>query len=195
MASMFRAYNALLIRRPFASQCATAAVLFGAGDVIAQQVIEGKGKNHDSMRTLRLSFYGGAMFGPAITAWYIFLGRLTFKSPTRGVIYRVWLDQFVITPVIVGAFFASMATLEGKPFEAKARIQEKYSPTLIRNWGVFIPTQLINFWIVPPQWRFGVVGVVSLFWNTYLSAVNASDSSVEKVDEVIEKEVKEIVHA
>jgi hypothetical protein len=29
------------------AQCATAAVLFGAGDVIAQQVIEKKGKEHD----------------------------------------------------------------------------------------------------------------------------------------------------
>jgi len=30
-----------------AVQCATAAVLFGAGDVVAQQAVEGKGKQHD----------------------------------------------------------------------------------------------------------------------------------------------------
>jgi protein Mpv17 len=29
------------------AQCATAAVLFGAGDVIAQQAVEKKGKQHD----------------------------------------------------------------------------------------------------------------------------------------------------
>jgi protein Mpv17 len=28
-------------------QCITAAVMFGAGDVIAQQAVEGKGKKHD----------------------------------------------------------------------------------------------------------------------------------------------------
>lgn len=28
-------------------QCLTAAVMFGAGDVIAQQAVEGKGKDHD----------------------------------------------------------------------------------------------------------------------------------------------------
>lgn len=35
------------MRRPMATQSVTAAVLFGAGDIVAQQAIEGKGKNHD----------------------------------------------------------------------------------------------------------------------------------------------------
>ena len=29
------------------TQCITAAVLFGAGDILAQQAVEGKGKKHD----------------------------------------------------------------------------------------------------------------------------------------------------
>jgi hypothetical protein len=29
------------------TQCITAAVLFGAGDVLAQQAVEGKGRKHD----------------------------------------------------------------------------------------------------------------------------------------------------
>jgi hypothetical protein len=37
----------MLIRRPMLAQCGTAAVLFGAGDIIAQQAVEGKGKEHD----------------------------------------------------------------------------------------------------------------------------------------------------
>jgi hypothetical protein len=63
------------------AQCVTAVALFGAGDIIAQQVVEKKGRNHDVsaanygvlhlvgrsspfpfpqfMRTARLSFYGG----------------------------------------------------------------------------------------------------------------------------------------
>jgi hypothetical protein len=67
MASLFRAYkyvlvlfaltsidivalfdSAALIRRPMVAQCGTAAVLFGTGDLIAQQGIEKKGlKRHD----------------------------------------------------------------------------------------------------------------------------------------------------
>ena len=36
-----------LLRRPMRTQCITAAVLFGAGDILAQQAVEGKGKDHD----------------------------------------------------------------------------------------------------------------------------------------------------
>ncbi|KAJ7193011.1 hypothetical protein GGX14DRAFT_479201 [Mycena pura] len=174
MATFFRAYNAMLIRRPMLAQCGTAAVLFGAGDIIAQQAVERKGKEHDFARTARLTFYGGAMFGPAMTKWYQLLNRIQFKSPTKGVIYRVWLDQCVLTPGAVVVFFGSMALLEGKPQEVVPRIGAvSYIPTLLRNWCVFVPTQIINFWFVPPHLRFLVVSVVSLFWNTYLSVANS----------------------
>ncbi|KAK6977918.1 hypothetical protein R3P38DRAFT_506549 [Favolaschia claudopus] len=193
MASFFRAYNALLIRRPMLAQCGTAAVLFSAGDILAQQAIERRGKQHDFARTARLTFYGGVMFGPVITKWIQFLNRLQFKNPTKGIIYRVWLDQFVLTPGAIVAFFTSMAVLEGKPNEIKSRIGAGYVPALLRNWGVFIPTQVINFWLVPPHLRFVVISVVSLFWNTYLSIANAAarrsaeaaieEKQVEKIEQ------------
>jgi len=174
MASLLRAYNTLLIRRPMATQCATATVLFGAGDVIAQQAIEKRGiKGHDYARTIRLSFYGGALFAPIMTKWYQGLNRLRFATPTRAVVYRVWLDQAVLTPAAVVFFFTSMTFLEGKGIdEAMQRVESAYIPTLLRNWAVFIPTQIVNFAFVPHHLRFFVVGVVSLFWNTYLSYAN-----------------------
>ncbi|KAI6115034.1 hypothetical protein EDD17DRAFT_1777755 [Pisolithus thermaeus] len=174
MASFLKLYNAALIRRPMLAQPATAAVLFGAGDIIAQQAIEQRGKNHDFLRTARLTFYGGAIFGPALTKWYQLLNRIKFSSPTKAVVYRVWLDQAILTPVAVGVFFGTMSILEGQGVSgAVERTRTAYEPTLIRNWMVFIPTQIINFSIVPHHLRFVVVSVVSLFWNTYLSAVNA----------------------
>ena len=43
--------SSLLLHRPLITQCITAAVLFGAGDVIAQQGVERKGVNgHDVSR-------------------------------------------------------------------------------------------------------------------------------------------------
>ncbi|KAH8107168.1 hypothetical protein BXZ70DRAFT_916685 [Cristinia sonorae] len=179
MASLLRAYNAALQRRPMLYQCATAGILFAGGDCIAQQAIERKGwKNHDLARTARLGFYGGCMFGPLLTKWLQTLNRLQFKTPLRAVVYRTYLDQGVFTPAVVAFFFGSMTALEGKGVsEAVDRIQENYVPTLIRNWGVFVPAQIINFALVPNHLRFVFVGVVSLFWNTYLSSVNAAKNA------------------
>ncbi|PIL26687.1 hypothetical protein GSI_11214 [Ganoderma sinense ZZ0214-1] len=88
--------------------------------------------------------------------------------------YKVYLDQFVFTPGVVALFFGSMTLLEGKSInDARERISEAYVPTLVRNWGVFIPTQIVNFAVVPTHLRFVTIGIVSLFWNAYLSSVNA----------------------
>ncbi|TFY75678.1 hypothetical protein EWM64_g8335 [Hericium alpestre] len=188
MASLFRAYSSALTRRPYLVQSATALTLFGAGDVIAQQVIEKKGKNHDLARTVRLGFYGGVLFAPPITKWFQFLGRLKFASPTRAVVYRTWLDQALMAPLAVGWFFAWQALLEGEGVStAVDRMESAYVPTLLRNWGVFVPAQVLNFAVVPPQLRFAFIGVVSLFWNTYLSAVNAAQQQTlpELVDNMV----------
>ncbi|KIM37582.1 hypothetical protein M413DRAFT_448383 [Hebeloma cylindrosporum] len=180
MAHLLRSYNAVLLRRPMLTQCITAAVLFGAGDIVAQQAIEGKGKQHDFARTARLTFYGGVLFGPCMTKWYQFLNRINFPSPTKALVYRVWLDQALLTPVGVAFFYGSMSILEGKIQEAPARIEAAYIPTLIRNWAVYIPTQLINFSFTPPHLRLVVVSVVSLFWNSYLSASNARHEKAQR---------------
>lgn len=124
-----------LIQRPFLTQCLSSAVLFGAGDVLAQEAVEKRGwERYDvrfapfilslstiatshilssskknwwnnilitlqcfrpqPIRTLRLSLYGGAFFGPPVTKWFQFLGRLQFASPTKAVVYRVCFFLF-----------------------------------------------------------------------------------------------------
>ena len=61
-----------------------------------------------------------------------------------------------------------------------------YAPTMLRGWCVhliplspqpnllpyacrvvYTPTQIINFALVPPQFRYVFVSVVSLFWSTF----------------------------
>ncbi|KAH9931351.1 uncharacterized protein B0H18DRAFT_991349 [Fomitopsis serialis] len=177
MASFLKAFNASLVRRPMLTQCASSAVMFGIGDVLAQQAFEKKGTNHDFLRTARTAFYGGALFGPLLTKWLDVLNRIKVQSRVREVAYKVWLDQTVFTPAVVGFFFTSMTLLEGKSFsDAQDRLSTAYVPTLIRNWGVFVPTQIFNFALVPPQYRFFTIGTVALFWNAYLSAVNARNA-------------------
>ncbi|KAL6305752.1 hypothetical protein BKA93DRAFT_824853 [Sparassis latifolia] len=177
MAALLQSFNAALVRRPMLTQCATSAVLFGSGDVVAQQAFEQKGREHDFARTARLAFYGGAIFGPLLTKWLQLLNRISFASPIKGV---VWMDQTMFTPAVIGIFFGSMTFLEGKGVaQAQERISDAYVPTLVRNWGVFVPAQALNFALVPPHLRFVAVGAVSLFWNSYLSAVNARNARLE----------------
>ncbi|GAA6002557.1 hypothetical protein JCM10207_001181 [Rhodosporidiobolus poonsookiae] len=183
MASLFRAYNSALVRRPYIAGSATAAVLFGAGDVLAQQAIEKKGRQHDYMRTVRLSAYGGLIFAPIVTRFYGVLEGIKLQSAVTTTAARVALDQFALTPCMVSLFFTAQTFLEGKGVdEAKKRLEKSWWPTLQRNWGVWIPVQLANFSLVPPHMRLVVVNVVSLFWNAYLSYANSLSGPPKDTD-------------
>lgn len=51
---------------------------------------------------------------------------------------KVGLDQFVLTPVLVGLFFSTMSILEGKGIEgAKTKVKASWSATLVKNWALF----------------------------------------------------------
>lgn len=53
-------YQAKLVKRPLLTQVVTTAILFGTGDVIAQQAVDKKGlEKHDLARTGRMVLYGG----------------------------------------------------------------------------------------------------------------------------------------
>lgn len=53
-------YQAKLVSRPLLTQVVTTAILFGTGDVIAQQAVDKKGlEKHDLARTGRMFLYGG----------------------------------------------------------------------------------------------------------------------------------------
>jgi len=161
--------------------------LFGGGDAIAQQVVERRGREHDFIRTARQTFFGGVLFAPIMTKWYNLLNRMRFATPTKALIYRVYLDQLVLSPVAVVYFYSCMTLLEGKGVhDATERVKTAYIPTLLRNWSVFVPTQIVNFALVPGHLRFVFMGTVSLFWNTYLSFANMQAQRV--VSNVAESE-------
>ncbi|KAJ4481292.1 hypothetical protein J3R30DRAFT_3867278 [Lentinula aciculospora] len=196
MASVLRLYSAAFARRPMATQSATSAVIFGAGDFIAQQLVDKRGlQNHDFARTARFIFYGSCLFGPVLTKWHQFINRRPFTNPLRAVIYKVTLDQFIAAPcryshrvfevITVPMFFGSMSILEGRPGEAIPRIRNSYVSTLTRGWCLFIPAQVINFAFIPVSMRILFFSTVALCWNTYLSFFNAKQKQLQEPSEIL----------
>jgi len=57
---MLRWYRSKLKTSPLLTQAVTTGILFGTGDVLAQQAVERKGvEKHNLMRTARMAAYGG----------------------------------------------------------------------------------------------------------------------------------------
>ncbi|KNE65450.1 hypothetical protein AMAG_11076 [Allomyces macrogynus ATCC 38327] len=178
-------YNRALAAYPILTQSAATAVLFAAGDVLAQQGVEGKGlAGHEWARTGRLALFGLVVAGPALSHWYRFLDRrivLRNAHPLTTLSARVAMDQFVFSPVSVATFFTVNTLLEDGKLDMgklKTKLSATYSTALVNNWKVWIPVQYANFWFVPVQHRLLVVNTVALGWNTYMSNLNAKGSEI-----------------
>ncbi|KAL1984287.1 hypothetical protein VTN96DRAFT_9245 [Rasamsonia emersonii] len=170
---MLRWYQTKLAARPLLTPSITTAALFGAGDVLAQQLVDRKGfDKHDYARTGRMVMYGGAIFGPAATTWYGILQRnIVLKSTAATIVARVAADQALFTPTHLFCFLSSMSILEGNdPIE---KLQKSFWPTYRANLTLWPAVQLANFSIVPLEHRVLVVNLVSLGWNCFLSLVNS----------------------
>ncbi|XP_064267465.1 protein Mpv17 isoform X3 [Passer domesticus] len=139
MAALWRGCGRLLARRPGAKQALTAGALMGAGDVIAQQLVEQRGLHgHHCPRTLKMMAIGFCFVGPVVGSWYRILDWLIPGNTKVVAVKKVILDQ-------------------------------DYMDALMTNYCIWPPVQIANFYFVPLQHRLAVVQCVAIVWNCYLS--------------------------
>ncbi|KAJ5201400.1 Mpv17/PMP22 [Penicillium cinerascens] len=172
---MLRWYQSKLAKRPILTASITSAVLFGSGDVLAQQAVDRRGlEKHDFSRTGRMALYGGAVFGPVATVWFGFLQRhVVLKNTATTTFARVACDQILFAPVQLTCFLSSMAIMEGtSPVE---KWKASFAPAYKANLFVWPFVQGANFAFVPLELRVLVVNVVSLGWNCFLSLMNSGE--------------------
>ncbi|KAK3341324.1 hypothetical protein B0T25DRAFT_338213 [Lasiosphaeria hispida] len=173
---MLRWYTARLAARPLLTQAVTTSILFGIGDVAAQQLVEKRGlEKHEFARTARMALYGGVIFGPAAATWFQLLQRhVVLKSPNATILARVACDQGIFAPTFIGVFLGSMAVLEGS--SPSEKLSQTYREALLTNWMIWPFVQLFNFKVVPLHHRLLFVNTISIGWNCYLSYLNSASA-------------------
>ena len=79
------------------------------------------------------------------------------------------LDQLLYAPCFISVFILGINTLEGKASEAPEMIRKSLWSTMVVNWGVWTPAQMVNFYLMPLRYQVLFSNFVALIWNTYLS--------------------------
>ncbi|BCS17433.1 Mpv17/PMP22 family protein [Aspergillus puulaauensis] len=182
---MLQWYQRCLRSSPLLTQSVTTSVLFAAGDISAQQLIEKrKPEAHEWARTCRMACYGGLVFGPAASTWYrLIASQINFRDMRKTLLARVACDQLVFAPVATGVFLSSMALLEGA--DPRQKLDESYSTALGTNYLVWPMAQFVNFKFVPVQHQLLFVNVVSLGWNCFLSCLNSGSKEAIQHSQVL----------
>ncbi|XP_029893025.1 protein Mpv17 isoform X2 [Aquila chrysaetos chrysaetos] len=136
MAGLWRGCGRLLARRPGVAQALTAGALMGAGDVIAQQLVERRGlRGHHGPRTLKMMAIGFCFVGPVVGGWYKILDQLILGTTKVVAVKKMVLDQGAFAPCFLGCFLAITGAMNGLSVEENwAKIQQDYTDALLTNY-------------------------------------------------------------
>ena len=102
----------------------------------------------------------------------------SFFSPAAFV--SVLCDQLVFSPLFIGTFLSSLTILDGKLSEVVSRLKSGWLDSLLLNWKIWVPCQLVNFRFVPQNYQVLFANMVALVWNTGLSYMANREKKVNE---------------
>eukprot|EP00238_Polyblepharides_amylifera_P006151 CAMPEP_0196576168 /NCGR_PEP_ID=MMETSP1081-20130531/5500_1 /TAXON_ID=36882 /ORGANISM="Pyramimonas amylifera, Strain CCMP720" /LENGTH=173 /DNA_ID=CAMNT_0041894707 /DNA_START=309 /DNA_END=830 /DNA_ORIENTATION=+ len=167
----------------------TTASLGMTGDVVAQ-VLRHRSKSEvlkkqhpvaplpgfllDTQSFFKMATFGFFYYGPLQGVWYPYINNV---FPAAGGLasfaWKVFLNQAVLGPLVVGPVFAWTLCLEGRMDLFKGKLQHNMLPTLQAGWKFWIPAASINFWLIPLNYQILYMSSCGIVWNAILSAASA----------------------
>ncbi|XP_068792693.1 protein Mpv17 isoform X4 [Struthio camelus] len=120
------------------SSPAGTGALMGAGDVIAQQLVERRGlRGHQGRRTVKMTAIGFCFVGPVLGSWYKVLDRLIPGATKAVAVRKMLLDQGGFAPCFLGCFLAIAGAMNGLSVQENwSKIQQDYVDALLTNYCV-----------------------------------------------------------
>mmetsp|Transcript_38063 Transcript_38063/g.89083 ORF Transcript_38063/g.89083 Transcript_38063/m.89083 type:complete len:199 (-) Transcript_38063:264-860(-) len=182
-------YDRALTQRPTLANFVTAGFLAFVGDASCQLLVEQQ--KYDSRRAFSMiafsSCYQGAVCFHIYTHLYNCLvpeSRWWGRTQLRSGLSKSLLDNFVHVPFLyIPTFYASVGILQGQDFrEVGETLRSEMVSTVISCWVLWVPLQLLNFAVVPEQFRTMFVNVGCLVWNVYLSYQTKAARPVEMLE-------------
>lgn len=172
---------------PVVFGCAVTVVKTSVADIMAQKIIEGK-QDVDWRRNAGFCVFGFLYLG---LGQYWLYNKLFHRlcAPLKAkygynvtVAAKVFLDQAIHHPFLYfPVFYSIKATVEGKDL---AWAWNKYTTELWDSvqklWMIWVPSQIVNFALVPMHYRIPFVAAVSFVWTTVLSVMQGAFDAKRK---------------
>ena len=187
ISTVWDAYNKNLVQSPILTKSITAGVIAIVADLVCQVYFpskeDAKKPAMDRIRWRRVfnfTFLSGVIFPPIMHYWYGFLSTQIVGTSFSAAVKRVACDQLLFAPVIIPVFFIGTLLLEGETEKIVPKLKADWLKTVLTNYFVWVPAQLINFSVVPPPLRVLWANFVGFFWGIYLSNVANKSQTPEE---------------
>lgn len=194
---LWQRYNHQLMVNPIPTKCITAGVIAFVADIVCQTYFSSDEKlkekppmeRIDWRRNFNFTLLNAVGIPPLTHYWYGYLSTRIVGDTIAAALKRVFFDQALFAPLLVGALFSSNMVLKGEADGIHDKLRNDLPGTMLSNYMVWIPAQILNFRYVPPQLRVLWANFVGFFWNIYLSSA-ANKPSKRLEDAIVEDEGK-----
>ncbi|CAH2039464.1 unnamed protein product, partial [Iphiclides podalirius] len=167
-----------LKRRPVVTNTIVYAAFYTAAELSQQTFNKFKSPKRpalDLAAAARIVTIGSCLYAPTLYFWYRFLDRKFVGTSVKVVVSKVASDQFIMTPILLGAFYTLMAVAERRE-DIFGELREKYWKTFAANQAFWIPGQTVNFFFVPSHLRVVYVASASFIWINVLCFIKRQKS-------------------
>ncbi|PNH07347.1 Protein sym1 [Tetrabaena socialis] len=187
-------YERQLAKRPVMTQMATSALLWSAGDILAQRLVEQRRTaDVDVRRVVLTAGFGACFMGPVGHFWYHNLDVVCAKLLPAGspgfLAAKLAADTAIMGPAYVLAFYAwGCALIDGSGLEGfKAKITQDFLPTFVAELALWPLFQAFNFTRVPLQHQLLAVNGMTLVDACFLSWARSQDDWVATVTKALQE--------
>ena len=114
----------------------------------------------------------------------IILPALVPAKATYGALKKLAIDQTVFASAMTAGFFVIINLVEGNTIQKGLEdLRLKYWTTMVINWQIWIPAQMINFNFTPIKFQVLFGNVVAIGYNVALSWIHHSYKGSENKDD------------
>lgn len=168
-------YASALAKYPIRTKSATAGVIFGLSDYLAQK-LEGRDKPDTKLNGARLIMsvlVGCCYFGPAAHYWYEMIFQLLPGTSLASTLQKAAMGQLIFGPTFTSVFFASSLLQSGQFTVGTwlSKIRRDLPGAWLAGVGFWPLVDLVSYSSVPPAYIPLCVNLCSLVWTVYLSLV------------------------
>ncbi|KAJ9520325.1 hypothetical protein QJQ45_030207 [Haematococcus lacustris] len=187
VARFWKAYETALKHQPLAVQSATAGVLWGAGDVLAQKLSDrerGMSKPLNLRHSALTSLFGAAVIGPLGSAWYAWLeAACTFGQPCSLPVLaaKVLADATVWNAFNISSFFLwNELLLEGGTVSTWCtKMVKEFGTTFLAEAIAWPPIMAVIFARLPVSHHLLAVNLVTVFDVAFLATVSSGSLNLD----------------
>lgn len=149
-------------------------------DVTAHQAIQLESLDLERSRAMLV---GGTVVGSLGHAWYTFLDK-KFPGRSRSMIVKKLACEVAAGPPFGVIIFTTVGVVEGKSIkECLEGFKNNIFLFCLADWGFYVPLQFLNFYFLPPKYRFLFVSGISLIYDIFLSFILHRDDEPSSNDE------------